>query len=139
MARGPAIRCGCPGRLGKPWDRQIRPRLDLARALRGRAGACIDISDGLALDLHRICVASGVAAELDRVPIARGSTIERALYAGDDYELLFTLPPKAKGPHGNIRGTTRIGTIVRGRAGALTLNGQPLQPRGYDHFGIAST
>ncbi len=127
------------GRLGKPWDRSIRPRLDLARALRGRASACTDISDGLALDLHRMCVASGVAAELDHVPISRGSTLDRALHGGDDYELLFTLPAKAKGPRGTIPGTTRIGTIARGRAGTLTLNGQPLEPKGYDHFGIAST
>ena len=50
------------------------------------------MSDGLALDLHRMCVASGVAAELDYVPVARGATLERALHGGDDYELLFTLP-----------------------------------------------
>jgi thiamine-monophosphate kinase len=117
------------GRLGRPWDRKIHPRLDLAHALRGRATACIDISDGLALDLHRMCVASGVAAELDRVPIARGSTLDRALHGGDDYELLFTLPA-----HATIRGTTRIGKIVRGHAGALSLDGQPLEPKGYDHF-----
>jgi thiamine-monophosphate kinase len=122
------------GRLGKPWDRTIRPRLDLARVLRGHASACIDVSDGLALDLHRMCVASGVAAELDRVPVARGSTLDRALYGGDDYELLFTLPGKAQGPRGTTRGTIRIGRIVRGRAGALSLGGQPLEPRGYDHF-----
>jgi len=127
------------GRLGKPWDRKIRPRLDLAGALRGRASACIDISDGLALDLHRLCMASGVAAELDRVPVARDSTIDRALHGGDDYELLFTLSEPARGFRGAIRGTTRIGAIVRGRAGALSLNGQPLEPKGYDHFGIEST
>jgi len=118
------------GRLGKPWDRGIRPRLDLAVELRGRASACIDISDGLALDLHRLCVASGVAAELERVPIARGSTLDRALHGGDDYELLFALPAKARGP----RGSVCIGRTVRGRAGTLSLNGQPLEPRGYDHF-----
>jgi thiamine-monophosphate kinase len=126
------------GRLGRPWDRRIRARLDLARALRGRASACIDISDGLALDLHRVCVASGVAAELDHVPVARGSTLDRALYGGDDYELLFTLSGEAMGPRGVIRGTTRIGRIVRGRAGTLSLNGQPLKPKGHDHFGIDS-
>ncbi len=121
------------GRLGRPWDRRIRPRLDLARSLRGHASACIDISDGLTLDLHRMCVASGVAAELERVPVARGSTLQRALYGGDDYELLFTLPKTATLP-----GAIRIGTIVRGPA-RISLDGQPLAPRGYDHFGIAST
>jgi thiamine-monophosphate kinase len=123
------------GRLGRPWDRRIRPRLDLAPELRGRASACIDLSDGLALDLHRMCVASGVAAEIDRVPVAHESTLDRALHGGDDYELLFTLPAAAKGPRGSIL----IGRIVRGRAGALGLNGQPLEPKGYDHFGIEST
>src|SRR5579862_8360375 len=123
------------GRLGRPWDRRIRPRLDLAPALRGRASACIDISDGLALDLHRLCMASGVAAELERVPVARGSTLDSALHGGDDYELLFTLPARAKVPRGSIC----IGKIVRGHAGALSLDGQPLEPKGYDHFGIDIT
>ena len=118
------------GRLGKPWDRRIRPRLDLAPALRGRASACIDISDGLALDLHRMCVASGVAAELERVPIARGSTLERALHGGDDYELLFTLRGAGEAP----TGTMRVGRIVRGEPGALSFLGQTLEPRGYEHF-----
>jgi thiamine-monophosphate kinase len=127
------------GRLGRPWDRKIRPRLDLASALRGQATACIDISDGLALDLHRMCVASGVAAELDYVPVARGATLDRALHGGDDYELLFTLPGGAQGPRRAIKGSTRIGRLVRGRAGELSLNGQPLEPKGYDHFGIDIT
>ena len=118
------------GKLGKPWDRRLVPRLDLGRELIGRAHSCIDISDGLALDLHRVCVASGVAAELERVPVARGSTLDRALHGGDDYELLFTLPPLVKGP----RGTTRIGSIVRGKPGELRFQGRRLEPRGYDHF-----
>ena len=113
----------------------IVPRLHLGRKLLGVATACMDISDGLALDLHRMCMASGVVAELNRVPVARGAPLERALHGGDDYELLFTLPSGAEGPPK----TTRIGTIVRGIAGTLSLNGQPLEPRGYDHFGIAST
>lgn len=123
------------GRLGKPWDRRIEPRLALGRSLLGRATSCIDVSDGLALDLHRVCAASGVAAEIDRLPLARGSTAERALYGGEDYELLFTLPAAAKGP----KGTSRIGEIVRGKPGSLRFQGRPLQPRGYDHFTSGST
>ena len=115
------------GRLGKPWDRRIEPRLELGKKLRGRATACIDLSDGLSLDLHRLCVASGVAAEIDRVPAMRGATMERALHGGEDYELLFTA--------GNApRGVTRIGRVVRGEAGKIQFQGQPLEPRGYDHF-----
>jgi len=118
------------GRLGKPWDRRIEPRLTLGHSLLRRATACIDISDGLALDLYRICLASGVAAEVDRVPLAKGATVKRALHGGDDYELLFTLPSRIAGP----KGTTPIGSIVRGTAGAMQFEGRPLAPLGYDHF-----
>lgn len=118
------------GRLGKPWDRKIEPRLALGQSLVGRATSCIDLSDGLSLDLHRLCVASGVAAEIDRVPVVRGATIKRALYGGDDYELLFTMPGKAWTPEG----TSRIGTIVRGKPGSMIFEGRAIEPRGYDHF-----
>lgn len=118
------------GRLGKPWNRRLVPRLALGRSLLRRATSCVDISDGLALDLHRVCLASGVAARIDRVPAVKGSTIQRALHGGDDYELLFTLPPRASGP----RGTTRIGMILAGQAGAMEFQGAPLPPVGYDHF-----
>ena len=90
----------------------------------------MDLSDGLALDLHRLCLASGVAAIVDHVPIVRGATLERALHGGEDYELLFTLPPRKSPP----RGTALIGSIVKGRAGAVQFQGRPLEPRGYDHF-----
>ena len=138
-ARGQALRRSgaCPGdllyvsgRLGKKWGGRIQPRLELGRTLRGRATSCMDLSDGLALDLHRLCLASAVAASLDRVPIVRGTTLDRALHGGEDYELLFTLPPRKSPP----RGTTLIGSIVKGRAGVVDFQGQPLAPRGYDHF-----
>jgi thiamine-monophosphate kinase len=118
------------GRLGKPWDRPIQPRLALGKALRGRATSCMDLSDGLSLDLHRLCLESGVAAEVDRVPIVRGATLDRALHGGEDYELLFTLPPRKSPPPR----TTRIGKIVKGKAGAVSFQSKPLLPRGYDHF-----
>jgi thiamine-monophosphate kinase len=118
------------GRLGKPWGGRIQPRLALGRALRGRATSCIDVSDGISLDLHRLCLASGIAAVVDRVPIVRGAALERALHGGEDYELLFTLPPRKSPP----RGTTLIGSIVKGHTGAVQFQGQPLAPRGYDHF-----
>lgn len=118
------------GRLGKPWGGRIQPRLQLGRSLSGRATSCMDLSDGLSLDLHRLCLASGVAAIVDRVPIVRGVTLDRALHGGEDYELLFTLPPRKSPP----RGTTLIGTIVKGRAGAVDFQGHALTPRGYDHF-----
>jgi thiamine-monophosphate kinase len=118
------------GRLGRSWERRFEPRLDLGRRLRGRATSCIDISDGLSLDLFRLCRASKVAAEVERIPIARGASLERALHGGEDYELLFTMPEGRTVP----AGTSRIGTIVRGRAGAVRFQGEPLEPRGHDHF-----
>jgi thiamine-monophosphate kinase len=118
------------GRLGKSWESRFEPRLALGRSLRGRATSCIDISDGLSLDLFRLCRASKVAAEVDRIPIVRGATLERALHGGEDYELLFTMPERLTPPEG----TTRIGTIVSGRHGAVRFQGEPLAPRGHDHF-----
>jgi thiamine-monophosphate kinase len=118
------------GRLGKAWDRRIEPRLALGKTLRGLATACIDLSDGLSLDLYRLCAASGVGAEIERVPVMRGATVERALHGGEDYELLFTMPEGAIAP----RGATRIGRVVRGEAGQIQFQGRRLEPRGYDHF-----
>ncbi len=120
------------GRLGKPWDRRIQPRLKLGQSLIGMATSCIDLSDGLSLDLHRLCVASKVAAMIDRVPIVPGATLDRALHGGEDYELLFTLPPETRAP----RGTVRIGSIVLRNATTVSFRGQPLAALGWDHFKI---
>lgn len=118
------------GPLGKPWDQKIVPRLALGRRLSGNATSCIDLSDGLSLDLHRLCKESRVAARVESIPIMRGASLERALHGGEDYELLFTQPAKTK----PLPGTIRIGAIVRGSAGTVWLKGKKLPPRGYDHF-----
>jgi thiamine-monophosphate kinase len=107
--------------------RAIQPRLEFGRKLVGVATACMDISDGLALDLHRMCKASGVAAELDSVPLLKDAAIEQALYDGEDYELLYTAPPKVKAPG------IRIGAITKGRPGVVRYAGKMLKPIGYDH------
>ncbi len=121
------------GRLGANardgYARMPKPRLELGRKLRGQASACMDLSDGLSLDLHRLCAASGVAASLDQIPVAKGATIEQALHGGEDYELLFT----SSGPIG-MKGVFPIGNIVKGKAGLILLNGKPLQPAGFEHF-----
>jgi thiamine-monophosphate kinase len=88
----------------------------------------MDLSDGLALDLHRLCLESGVGAVVERVPVVRGATLERALHGGEDYELVFTLPPRKSPPSG----TTLIGSIVK--AHGVLFQGQPLEARGYNHF-----
>lgn len=79
------------------------PRLDLGRALRGRASAAMDVSDGLLGDLGKLCAASRVGAmlHLEALPLSaslvarhdRGACEDFVLRGGDDYELLFTLPP----------------------------------------------
>jgi len=107
--------------------RAIVPRLEFGRKLLGVATACMDISDGLALDLHRLCKASGVAAELDNLPLLQGATIDQALHDGEDYELLYTAPPRAK------TAGIRIGSITKGKPGAVRYGGKALKPIGYDH------
>ena len=105
------------------------PKIRLGQWLRGRASGCMDLSDGLSLDLKRMCVASEVAAELTDIPVWTGATEKQALDGGDDYELLFTAADRI-----SKAGVKRIGTIVEGRPGAITLRGKKLEPRGFDHF-----
>jgi thiamine-monophosphate kinase len=107
--------------------RSILPRLEFGRKLLGTATACMDISDGLALDLHRLCKASGVAAELDCVPLLKSATLDEALHDGEDYELLYTAPPRLKAPG------IRIGNIAKGKPGLVRYAGKILKPIGYDH------
>jgi len=118
------------GALGRGRWRFV-PRLTLGRQLRGLgATSCMDLSDGLSLDLHRLTTASRVAAALETIPVARGATLAEAFDRGEDYELLFTLPPAVKAP----RSARWIGTIVRGRVGRVTYNGELVIPKGHDHF-----
>ena len=105
----------------------ILPRLDEGRKLAGKAHSCMDISDGLALDLHRLCRESGVAADIVSVPLLPGATVEQALHDGEDYELLYTASARRRLPG------IAIGAIREGRPGALTYAGKRLTPRGYDH------
>jgi thiamine-monophosphate kinase len=87
----------CLFRLDKP-----APRITAGLALRDVASAAIDISDGLSTDLGRILDASGVGAsiELAGIPLSAAARAvfdnevdwNLVLNAGDDYELLFTVP-----------------------------------------------
>jgi thiamine-monophosphate kinase len=130
---------GLAARRGKALRRHLHPepRLALGRFLREklRASSAIDLSDGLSLDLRRVCLASGVAAEIAPPPQFPGASLEQALHGGEDYELLFTVPGGTKVPE-RFEGLrlTRLGSIVRGMAGAVQLDGRPLAPLAYDHF-----
>ena len=116
---------------------RVQPRLKLGQFLRTKvpATAAMDLSDGLSLDLRRMCLASGLAAEIAAPPVARGATLDQALHGGEDYELLFTAPERARIPR-EFEGVklTRIGTMRKGRAGTVRLDGAPLEARGYDHL-----
>jgi thiamine-monophosphate kinase len=124
---------------GKAWMRHKRPqpRMALGRFLRARVGAtaAMDLSDGLSLDLHRLCMASGLRAEIAPPPLYRGATLAQGLHGGEDYELLFTAPESTRVP-GAFEGLplTRIGTMRKGAAGAVEMYGAPLPPLGYDHL-----
>jgi len=118
-------------------------------ALGRKAGAVIDVSDGLAKDLRRLCTASGVGAELDlrllrravaplHEELAAALTIDPiavALAGGEDYVLLFTLPEDVAPPP--RFGAARVGTITRSRRVVfLDAAGRPhpLPRLGWDHL-----
>lgn len=80
-----------------------QPRVSLGRSLTGYASACIDVSDGLLADLGHVLRASGCGAklEIEKLPHTRVlaglkdvAKWRYQLSGGDDYELLFTLPPQ---------------------------------------------
>lgn len=124
--------------------------LDAGRAAARVANSGIDVSDGLALDAHRLATASGVAlvleearlvrdttlaAELDRSAHALGTTpLELALVGGEDYALLVTAKPDAAlaSPFvhiGHIEAATGAGVWL------VTSQGRrAVDPRGFDHF-----
>ncbi len=112
----------------------------------------IDVSDGLSTDLHNLCRASGVGARVfvDKIPAValpsalakrlRTTGLDLALNAGEDYELLFTVPKRrlAKLPK-ELAGVklTVIGESTRRKNVVLVdASGRerPLPPRGWDPF-----
>jgi thiamine-monophosphate kinase len=124
---------------GRARRRHLRPepRLALGRFLRARLGAtaAMDLSDGISLDLRRLGLASKLSAEIAPPPIFRGATLAQALHGGEDYELLFTAPPRRPVPErfGDLP-LTRIGRMRAGEPGAVSLDGAPLRPLGWDHL-----
>jgi thiamine-monophosphate kinase len=88
------------GRLGGSLKKRhltFSPRLAEGEwlARKGFASALMDLSDGLGADLPRLAKASGCGFHLEEsvLPRARGATIRAVLNDGEDYELLFTVPP----------------------------------------------
>ena len=101
LQQGPSAAAAQPTLVAR--YRVPQPRLGLASIVREHASAAMDVSDGLAGDLAKLCRASGVSAEieLERVPLspearaqlfAQATTIAALVSGGDDYEILCTVP-----------------------------------------------
>ena len=118
------------------------PRVAAGRTLAPHAGAMMDVSDGLARSLHQLAAASdcgfGVETPLpidDTVrEVAADEREQRELSAffGEDFELLVTVPEEILETvrEASPVSVTRIGTVVEG---GVTLDGAPLEDRGYTH------
>jgi len=120
------------GQLGKDWrcNKRPDPRIEAGLAIR-RLGvrAAMDLSDGLSLDLHRLCLASHVSAEIT------ADLSEQALHGGEDYELLFTTSRPIPRSVAAVP-LTKIGVITPGSPGRILFQSRLLEPRGYDHFPV---
>ncbi len=142
-----------------PWEKKLtqrhlrpKPRVEWGiKIARARcAHAMIDISDGLSSDLAHICEKSGVGAKIyyDNLPCSRSlrvagvklvkTPMQYALSGGEDYELLFTAPPrygkklKTLGvPLSEIGEITSSKKLVLVDRHGIT---KPLVAAGYDHF-----
>lgn len=132
------------------------PRLALGMALRHRAHAAIDLSDGLLADLGHIAAASGVGIELEAhaLPCSKAlaamfSTDESLRFqatGGDDYELAFSLPAERLDEVRQVLGAdgvmlTRIGRVIEGEGVVLhDAQGAPIvfEQQGWDHFSGAA-
>jgi len=131
-----------------------RPRLAEGQALAatGRITAMMDLSDGLADDLPRLCQESktGAIIQLEKIPVnpacekAGLEALKLALQGGEDYELLFTFAPQnlaaitaalnsAGAPPPQI-----IGEMTSAKEGIRLINpdGTTAElPEGFKHFG----
>ncbi len=130
-----------------------RPRFDLSELLTSkvRVHAMIDISDGLASEVHHICQAGNVGAAIyeHNLPLVAltqqiahefsESPTSYALYGGDEYELLFAIPEDAYNVlEGLTDDVTIVGRCTEADQGIVFVreDGQrePLRAGGWDHF-----
>lgn len=132
------------------------PRLGLAEALARSASAAMDISDGLALDLSRMCAGSSVSAEISigEVPLSKAArhivenipdAIGTALAGGDDYEILSAVPLQNAAAFESSSASsgvkvTRIGVVTASHEPPKFLNADGsallLSARGFEHFSV---
>ena len=131
-----------------------QPRVALAEIVRRYASAAMDVSDGLAGDLTKLCGVSGVSAviDLESIPlssaardlVSRGIVgLETLIAGGDDYEILCTLPEDrveafAQAVKDAGVAVSSIGTVVPGSEVPKFIDGQGremvLERLSYSHF-----
>lgn len=130
-----------------------KPRLDIAKIISEsiKVNAMIDISDGLASEVHHICNNSDVGADIweHNIPVHTNSqkiagefsenVIDYALYGGEEYELLFTLSDSEYEKLETLTADiTIIGRITDKSNGINFIREsgerEPLQFNGWDHF-----
>ena len=121
--------------------------IKLGRKLTNIASSCIDISDGFALDLNRLCQASGVSATINghtlrgKLDLDKPAEKDALLYGGENFVLLFTVPQQKEKDIEALctQGFTleKIGTITP-QSEPLLLNyrgqSKELRPKGWDAF-----
>lgn len=131
-----------------------QPRNALATAVRDHAHAAMDVSDGLAGDLAKLCAASGVSAVVDAqsIPLSapaatllarRAVGIEALISGGDDYEILCAIPENRFEAFVQAAGLAKvavasIGTVIAGASAPRFLDGEgreiELKRLSYSHF-----
>jgi thiamine-monophosphate kinase len=120
------------GAAGAAFRREgfVRPplRLEEGKELAAHAHAMLDLSDGLAVDAAHIATRSRcrVLLELERVPVSSGAELDD-LGFGEDYELLAAVEEPGR--------FSVIGRCEEGDGVIITLNGEPFELGGWEHFG----
>ncbi|MBN2655309.1 MAG: thiamine-phosphate kinase [Nitrospirae bacterium] len=126
--------------------RHLAPDARASQAYASAATAMMDISDGLFIDLNRLCDESAVGAEIDlaKIPVSGELAIVSGLLeldslmlassGGEDYELLFTAPPDTA--ESELQGAACIGFITDSGMFAKDSEGRrtEIKPKGYQHF-----
>jgi len=127
-------------------DRFFRPPSQTALgqflARSGACTACMDLSDGLAADLPRLCEASGCGAVVDAasLPLQPGmgrDACDVALAGGEEQVLLFAVRPEAAARLGEAPAVLfPVGTLTAERGVRVRRDGRtsPLRTKGFDHF-----
>lgn len=127
---------------------RVREAKSIAETLGRSVHAMMDISDGLSLDLHRLCKASGVGAVLDESMLGLvispetaeaakrdgRSPLDHVLSDGEDFELLLAVDPKAAHSVNDVT-LFRVGTVTPSGLEIRSRNGimGSLAPRGFEH------